>query len=220
MKFAPYDEQARSRFPVPRLADFAACGLSGKPLAGWEMATTTFPEELIKGRIWYFVGSVVCGLVGIAAIALPVYASVVIAQLIGAVCTVSGLILLISALLGRAKRHRVLDLFSAVLRIVVGILLLVEVAEAVAALTLLLAALFIAEGLYGTFFAFKMRGRNPAWIWILLNAIAAFVLGGLLIAKFPSDAAWAIGLLFGINSLFLAVALFMFALAMPQAKEV
>jgi len=76
------------------------------------------------------------------------------------------------------------------------------------------------EGNFGVIFALKFRGKNPAWIWLLLNALAAFVLGGMLLAHFPSDAAWAIGLLFGINSLILGVSLIMFAVAMPRLEEV
>jgi uncharacterized membrane protein HdeD (DUF308 family) len=41
----------------------------------------------------------------------------------------------------------------------------------------------------------------------------------MLLSKYPSDADWAIGLLFGINSVFLGFSLIMVAFSMPQAKE-
>jgi uncharacterized membrane protein HdeD (DUF308 family) len=53
----------------------------------------------------------------------------------------------------------------------------------------------------------------------VLNGVVALILGGLLLAKFPSDADWAIGLLFGINSVFLGLSLIMFGAAIPKATE-
>lgn len=176
--------------------------------------------EVAKGRTWYFVGGGLCALVGLFAILRPGAATVAIEQFLGIIFIASGLALLLSALFGKAKKHRLLDLASSALRLIVGILLIAKALNGVIALTLVMAAIFIVEGIFGLIFALKFRGKNPAWIWMLLNAIAAFVLGGMLFANFPSDAAWAIGLLFGINSLILGVSLIMFAVAMPRSKEV
>lgn len=169
--------------------------------------------------VWFTIAGILTILVGIASIAFAEYASAFIAQFIGAFCLVSGLFLFFSAIFAKTRNHRVLDLFSAALRIIVGVMLLSNLFAAVLALTLLLACIFLAEGLVGIFYAFRLRGKNPAWVWILLNGIVALVLGGLLFAQFPSDAAWAIGLLFGINAVFLGFSLVMFASALPKAQE-
>lgn len=176
--------------------------------------------EVRKGRTWYFVGGGLCVLAGLFAILRPGVATVAIEQFLGIVFVASGLALLLSALFGKAKKHRLLDLASSALRLIVGILLIAKALNGVIALTLVVASIFIVEGIFGLIFALKFRGKNPAWIWMLLNALAAFVLGGMLFANFPSDAAWAIGLLFGINCLILGVSLIMFAVAMPQLEEV
>jgi uncharacterized membrane protein HdeD (DUF308 family) len=65
-------------------------------------------------------------------------------------------------------------------------------------LTVLLAALFIAQGVLEGFMAFRMRPA-AGWLWMLIAAIAAFAVGVLIIAHLPSSAAWAIGLLVGIK---------------------
>jgi uncharacterized membrane protein HdeD (DUF308 family) len=41
----------------------------------------------------------------------------------------------------------------------------------------------------------------------------------MLLAKFPSTAEWAIGLLFGLNSIFLGISLITFGSALPRAQE-
>ncbi len=177
-------------------------------------------SDLQKGRLWYYIGGGLTALVGLFSIIRPGLATVAIEEFLGAFLLVSGVILLLSALFGRARNHRLLDFLSSVLRIATGIVLIAKVLSGVVAITLVVAALFIAEGLVGLLFALKFRGKNPAWIWMLLNAIAAFILGGMLMANFPSDAAWALGLLFGINCLALGSALVMFGVSMPKASEV
>lgn len=178
------------------------------------------PAELRNARTWYFAGGGLCLIVGLIAMVRPGPATVAIEQLVGIAFIVSGAALLLSAVFGKARKHRVMDLVSSVLRLLVGILFIVKVLAGVVALTLVMATVFIVEGIVGLGFALRLRKRNPAWVWMLANAIAAFVLGGLLLAKFPSDSAWVIGLLFGINSVFLGVSLIMFAASMPRADEV
>lgn len=172
-----------------------------------------------QGKVWFYISGALSLLVGFVAIARPGLASIALTQLIGIFCVVSGVFLLGSALFGKTTRHRLWDLFSAALRIIVGVLFLVNVIKGLLALTLVLAAVFLAEGIAGVVLALKLKGKNPAWIWVLLNSIAAFVLGGMLLAKFPSDAIWAIGLLFGINSIFLGVSLIMYGVGLHRAQE-
>lgn len=183
------------------------------------MTQAAISSDHQRGSIWYYLTGVLSVLVGIFAITKPMVATVAITQLIGAFCLVNGVILLISAIFGKAKKHRILDILSALLRTVVGVLLLVNVISGIVALTIVLASLFLVEGIVGLVFAFKLRGKNSAWIWVLLNSLVAFVLGGLLFQDLPGDAAWGIGLLFGINSIFLGLSFIMFAVAMPKAQE-
>lgn len=183
------------------------------------MSSQLSRSEATKGRLWYLLGGGLSALVGILAMARPGLASVAIEQFIGIFLIVSGVVLLFSALFGKAEKHRVLDFLSSALRLATGILLIVKVVSGVIALTLVVASIFFVEGIFGVLFALRYRGKNPAWIWILLNGITAFILGGMLLAKFPSDAAWVIGFLFGLNSLILGVSLIMFALALPKAQE-
>ena len=183
------------------------------------MTQVAISSDHQRGSIWYYLTGVLSVLVGVFAITKPMLATVAITQLIGAFCLVNGVILLISAVFGKAKKHRILDILSALLRTVVGVLLLVNVISGIVALTMVLASLFLVEGIVGLVFAFKLRGKNSAWIWVLLNSLVAFVLGGLLFQDLPGDAAWGIGLLFGINSIFLGLSFIMFAAAMPKAQE-
>lgn len=182
------------------------------------MENTSTPPHAV-GRIWYVIGGIISILVGFYAIGRPGLASVAITQVIGIFTLVSGAFLLAAALFGKARQHRLLDFFSALLRLVVGFLLLTNVIKGVLALTLLLGAVFIIEGVHGTVLSLKLRGKNGAWGWVLVNGLASLILGIMLLAQFPSTAVWAVGLLFGINSIFLGASLLGFAAALPKAHE-
>ncbi len=184
------------------------------------MSSRLSPAERVSGRNWYFIAGGLSALAGIFSIARPGVASFAIEQFLGIVLIASGIVLLLSAIFGKAEKHRVLDLVSSGLRLLVGILLIAKALNGMIAVTFILASFFIVEGIFGALFALKFRRKNSAWIWILLNAVVAFILGGMLFAHFPSDAAWAVGLLFGINCLALSLSLIMFAVAMPRIDEV
>jgi uncharacterized membrane protein HdeD (DUF308 family) len=171
------------------------------------------------GRIWYVLGGILSVFVGFYAIGRPGMAAIAITQFIGIVIVVSGVFLFVAAVFGRARQHRLLDFFSAALRIIVGLMLLTHLIKGVLALTLILGAVFMVEGVYGLLLGLRLRGKNPAWLWMLINGVAALVLGVMLLVKFPSTAEWAIGLLFGINSIFLGISLITFGSALPRAQE-
>ncbi len=177
------------------------------------------PNQLVKGRVWLFVGAILSILVGVGSVMQPGLASVAIEQILGVFCTASGIVLLVASIFGKYPHHRFLSIVSALLRIIVGVVLMSNVVAGVLALTIVLASLFVAEGLIGVIFALRLKERNPAWIWILLNAVIALFLGGLLIVRFPSDAFWVLGLLFGINCLFLGFSLLTLGLSLPELEK-
>jgi uncharacterized membrane protein HdeD (DUF308 family) len=153
------------------------------------------------GRLWFILGGVLSLLVGLFAIAAPGLIAYVLTQFLGALLLVTGVVGLFQAIFGKNTTHRVLSFFSAVVRTAAGSALFFFTVAGMATLTLLLAAVFLAEGIFCIVASLRMRS-NPAWIWLLLNGIVAIILGGMIYAQWPSDSDWAIGVLFGIQSLF------------------
>jgi len=80
-------------------------------------------------------------------------------------------------------------------------------------LTLLLIAFFIIEGILSIMYAIEHKNElTGQWGWMLASGIIDLVLAAMIWAGLPSTAAWAIGLLVGINMLFGGAA--MIAMAM------
>jgi uncharacterized membrane protein HdeD (DUF308 family) len=80
-------------------------------------------------------------------------------------------------------------------------------------LTLALIAFFILEGLSAILLALEHRRHLPSWGWVLFSGLVDLLLAFLIWDGWPSSADWAIGLLVGINMVFLGLSLIMTALA-------
>ena len=72
---------------------------------------------------------------------------------------------------------------------------------------------FLIEGAVSIMFALEhKRELSGRWGWMLTSGIVDLVLGAMILGGYPSTAAWAIGVLVGINMVFGGVALLMMAL--------
>jgi uncharacterized membrane protein HdeD (DUF308 family) len=86
-------------------------------------------------------------------------------------------------------------------------------------LTLVLIAFFLIEGAVSIMFALDhKRELSGQWGWMLMSGIIDLVLAMMIFAGLPSTAAWAVGLLVGINMIFGGTALI--AMALHARKSV
>ncbi|MEO6846384.1 MAG: DUF308 domain-containing protein [Chthoniobacterales bacterium] len=173
-------------------------------------------ETVAKHRGFFIVSGILLWIVGFFSIIWPEVASVALVQLVGLVLLVSGVISLFVAATGRHVAHRVTQLLLALLRLVVGFLILGHLVDGLITLTLLLAIIFMIEGIFSIIAALRLKGHRGQG-WIFFNGLVTILLGVLIYRHFPETAAWAIGLLFGINAIFGGVSLF--ALAMGSVSK-
>jgi uncharacterized membrane protein HdeD (DUF308 family) len=156
---------------------------------------------------------IVMMVLGILAIAVPEIASLAITIFIGWLFFVGGIFRTISVLQHRAMPGFVWSLLTAVLAIVLGIILVLRPISGVLTLTIALAVFFVIEGVSAILLAIEHRRHLPSWGWILFSGLVDLLLAFLIWDGWPSSAAWAIGLLVGINMVFVGLSLIMTALA-------
>jgi uncharacterized membrane protein HdeD (DUF308 family) len=101
---------------------------------------------------------------------------------------------------------------SAIIRIAAGSSLFFFTIAGMATLTLILAAVFLVEGLICILTSLRMK-ENSAWLWLFLNGFVALILAGMVYARWPLDSEWVIGSLYGIQAIFSGVTMLMLALA-------
>jgi uncharacterized membrane protein HdeD (DUF308 family) len=140
---------------------------------------------------------------GVAAIVLPLIATVAVEIIIGWLLLMSGIVGLIATFRMRQAPGFWWSLLSAILGIAAGVLLLRWPLSGVLSLTLILTVFFVIEGVASIFYALEhKRELSARWGWMLISGALDLILGGLIFLGLPGTAAWAIGLLVGINMVF------------------
>ena len=86
----------------------------------------------------------------------------------------------------------------------------------VTSLTLVLASLFLVEGVLDIVLFFKMRSMQGS-SWVLVDGIITLMLGLMIYLQWPSSSVWAIGTLVGVSLIFSGVARVMMSLAVRKA---
>jgi uncharacterized membrane protein HdeD (DUF308 family) len=150
---------------------------------------------------------------GVLAIIVPPIATIAVEVLIGWLLLVSGVVGLIATLRMRGAPGFWWSLVSAVLGIVAGIVLLRWPLSGTVSLTLILTVFLVAEGFATILFALEhKRELSGRWGVMLVSGIIDLFLACIIFAGLPGTAAWAIGLLIGINLVFGGSALVAMAL--------
>jgi uncharacterized membrane protein HdeD (DUF308 family) len=170
-----------------------------------EIGGASLDPEVRAGlaRSWkalMFVG-VLAIVVGAVAIVVPEVASVGTAIFIGWILLIAGGFLTAAAFSAHSIGTVVLRLIWALLTVLVGAYLIFEPHNGTLTLTLVLGIYFLFMGLTRIAVAFVGRGQPNAGL-VGLSGVAGLLVGILVLAKFPSSADWAIGLLVGIDLIF------------------
>jgi uncharacterized membrane protein HdeD (DUF308 family) len=170
-----------------------------------EIGGASLDPEVREGlsRSWkalMFVG-VAAIVLGCIAILVPAVASVGTAIFIGWLLLVVSGILFAAAFSAHSVGTVAVRVAWALLTLLVGIWLIVEPHNGTLTLTLVLGIYFLFMGLTRITIAFIARGEPNAGL-LGLSGVAGLLIGILILAKFPSSADWAIGLLVGIDLIF------------------
>lgn len=156
---------------------------------------------------------VVMMVLGVVAILVPEVATLAITLVIGWLFIIGGIFRTISLLQHRDMPGFGWSLATAVLAIVLCVILLLRPIAGALTLTIALIAFFILEGVSAIVLAIEHRRHLGSWGWVLFSGLIDLLLAFLIWDGWPSSADWAIGLLVGINMVFLGLSLIMTALA-------
>jgi uncharacterized membrane protein HdeD (DUF308 family) len=171
-------------------------------------------ESTLKLHSTYFlIEGIVLVLLGAAAIAVPLIATLAFTIFFGWLLLISGVVGLISTFSIRPAPGFWWSLLSAILALVVGFLLIAKPVSGAVSLTLLLVVFFVIEGFSSIVFASENRQSLPGrWGWLVTSGVVDIILAAMIFLQLPSSAVWAIGLLLGINLVFGGASLIVIAL--------
>ena len=172
------------------------------------MATTSFEAAAAAMRdamrdtvrrysLWYLLQGILMVATGAIALVYPAIASVAIVRLLGWFLIISGILQAIGLIGAREVPFFWMELISAVLAIVIGVLLLRHTDAGMLFFSVLFLIYFMIEGIAKTIFAFIIR-PIPNWGWVLVSGLLGIVLALYLWANLSTVSEWMLGVLLGI----------------------
>ncbi len=164
--------------------------------------------------------SIVWGLLlivfGILAVASPFLAAVAVNVIIAWLIALAGVVHLMLAFRAHGAGNMIWKLLIGLAYLVFGAYLIMHPVLGVTSLTLLLASLFLIEGILNIVLFFKMRSMGGS-TWVLVDGIITLLLGLMIYMQWPSSSAWAIGTLVGVSMIISGVTRVMMSLAVRKA---
>jgi len=183
-----------------------------------EAAVAEARRQIAEHWGWFLALGIFLIIAGVAAILFPLLSTIATKIVLGWIFLVSGALLVVHAFSAQKWSGFFWGLLLGLLYLVAGGWLAFFPFTGIITLTLLLAALFLAEGVLEVIMAFRVR-PHEGWGWLLLSGLVAVAVGLLIAAELPSSAVWAIGLLTGINLLSSGVSFIVLALAGRRAGQ-
>jgi len=184
----------------------------------FEKIPTALVTSLLAHWKFFLFEGIVLVVLGLAAIMLPLIATIAIAIVVGWVFLLSGIVGLVATFRMRRAPAFWWSLLSGILGVVAGLVLLRWPLSGALSLTFVLTIFLVLEGVISLMFALEhKRELSGRWAIMLVSGVVDLILAGIIFAGLPGTAAWAIGLLVGINMVFGGFALIAMALHAREA---
>jgi uncharacterized membrane protein HdeD (DUF308 family) len=168
-----------------------------------ERVQATISKALHEHWTLFLVEGTILLVLGLVAVMVPMVATVAVEIIVGWLILVSGVVGLATTFYMRRAPGFWWSLFSALIGTVAGVVLLLWPLNGALSLTLILTVFLAFEGIVSIMFALDHRRElSGRWGMMLLSGIVDLILAGFIFSGLPGTAAWAIGLLVGINLVF------------------
>jgi uncharacterized membrane protein HdeD (DUF308 family) len=138
---------------------------------------------------------VITGFIALGSVAMATVASVLI---VGVMMIIAGVAEVINAFQIKSWGKFLLWALLGVLYIIAGFVTFENPLLAAVLLTLMLGASLIASGIMRLVLAFSMKRETP-WIWVALSGVITLLLGLLILARWPINSVYILGLFLGID---------------------
>lgn len=175
-------------------------------------------DTIRKYSFWFIIYGAVLILLGLFAIFAPGVATLAAELMLGWLLLIGGIVGVIAIIrAGTSEPGFWWNLLTSIVFLLAGASLLWQPIVGMLTLTIVLAAYFIATGIFKIPAAFRYRHSGErSWGWMLFSALVDLALGIIIVLGLPGSAVWVLGLLVGINLFFTGVAILMIAVAMRR----
>ncbi|HZP21021.1 MAG TPA: HdeD family acid-resistance protein [Bauldia sp.] len=180
------------------------------------MQSATSESGLKPHSGWFLFLGIVFIIGGILAIATPLIPSLLVSSLIGVWLAIAGVMQLIQAWQMRESWGGFLwQVLIGVVLLLAGLDIWLNPLEGAITLTLFVAIMFVAKGVFQLLLAAQARPHTGVG-WIILSAVVSILVGVLIFLQWPLSAVYLLGTLAGISLLFTGWGYVMLATALRR----
>jgi uncharacterized membrane protein HdeD (DUF308 family) len=172
-------------------------------LPDFSSAQRAVVQTMREHWVLFLVEGIVLVLLGLLAIVVPPLATLAVTILVGWLFLISGVLGLFTTFWAKGVPGFWWSLVSAIIGIVAGVVLLAWPISGTVSLTLVLIVFFIMEGVASIMYGIEHRKEASSRAgWIIASGVIDLILAAIIFSGLPGSAAWALGLLVGINMVF------------------
>ena len=181
------------------------------------MTQPTTSNLVRHASTWSIAWGVLLIVFGMLAIGSPFLAAIAVNGLIAWLIVLAGVVHVILAFHAHGAGSLIWKLLVGLAYLFFGGYLILHPVLGVASLTLVLASLFLIEGLLNIVLFFRVRSVGGS-SWILVDGIITLLLGLMIYMQWPSSSAWAVGTLVGVSMIISGATRIMLSLAVRRAS--
>jgi uncharacterized membrane protein HdeD (DUF308 family) len=141
---------------------------------------------------------IIAGFIALGSVVMATVASVLV---VGVMMIVAGVAEVIGAFQMKSWGKFLIWALLGALYIIAGFLTFENPLLAAVLLTLFLGASLVVSGLIRLFLAFSMKRESP-WVWVALSSVITLLLGLLILARWPVNSVYILGVFLGIDLIF------------------
>ena len=166
---------------------------------------------------WFFALGVVLALAGALAVALPAVSTFAASVVLGVVLSLAGVVKMVQSLQVKEWGGFIWQELTGAVELVGGILIYFNPLKGALAITLVIALVFLVQGLLQIALAVRVREQD-GWHWLVVSGLVALAASATLTLKLPYTRIYTPGTIAGISLLVAGGAYLAIALTMRRAR--
>lgn len=180
-------------------------------------------RKLISDRInqhrtrYIFFGTILVA-VGMAAVIFPIVSTLATIFFIGWMLVLAGIVQGAHAMSYHEAGAKIIGIILALITLIAGLMILYNPLVGTLSITLLLTFYFLADGIFRILAALRFRPHG-GWIFVLLNGFLSIAMAVILFFALPGGALWVLGILLGVNFIFMGMTLFSLVAAARNSQS-
>jgi len=174
--------------------------------------------ELGRNWLWLLVLGIFSAILGVVGLGMTFFLTLASVLYFGVLMIIGGVVQIVHAVKCSGWKSVISHVLIGLLYVVAGFMIVARPLLASVVLTWTLAGILIAVGVLRLVMAIQHRAMQ-GWTWTFLAGVATVLLGLMILARWPTDALWVIGLFLAVELIINGVTAIFVALAARVAGQ-